>query len=85
MAVPIAYGTLFGCFTWELGAFKAELYAFGVGAIADLAELVLSCHATICYRWAGAFLHFWAFLACDSANANLQIEPSLRLHQHYQI
>jgi len=78
-------GADFGSFTGELAAFKAQFYVFGVGAVADLAELVFSCYATVWTCWAGAFLHFWAFLACDSANTNFQIEQFLRLHQHYQI
>ncbi len=46
LAVTVAYGALFGGFAWELGAFKAESDAFLLGAVADLAEPVLSCNAT---------------------------------------
>lgn len=51
-------------------AFKAEFYAFGVGAVADLAEPVFSCHAACRSVGAGAFLHFGAFLTSDTANTN---------------
>jgi len=75
LAVTVAYGSLFSSFTGELGAFKAEFYAFVVGAVADLAEFVFSCHAASATVGAGAFHHFWAFLTCDSANTNPQIKP----------
>ena len=63
LAVTIAYGSLLGGFAGELAAFKAELDAFGVGAVADFAELVFSCNAANGSVRAGAFLHFWAFFA----------------------
>jgi hypothetical protein len=75
LTVTVAYWPLFGSFTWEIGAFKAEFDTFGVGAVANLAEFVFSCHAANATVWAGAFNHFWAFLTCDSANTNPQIKP----------
>jgi hypothetical protein len=69
---------LFGGFAGELFAFKAEFYAFGVGAVADFAEFVFSCYATNGAVWAGAFVHFWAFFACDSANPNFHLKPSAK-------
>jgi hypothetical protein len=82
LAVTVAYGSLFGGFTGELGAFKAEFDAFGVGAIADLAEFVLSCNAANATVGAGAFNHFWAFFTSDSANTNPQIK-SFPLKKEY--
>jgi hypothetical protein len=70
LAVPVAYGSLFGGFAWKLFAFKAEVYSFGVGAVADLAELVLSGHATGCAVGACAALHSGAFLAGYTANTD---------------
>jgi integrase len=55
LAVTVAYGSLLGGFAGELFAFKAGFYAFGVGAVADLAELVFSCHAACRSVGAGAF------------------------------
>ena len=71
MAVTVADGALLGGFAWELFAFKAEFDAFGVGAVADLAELVFSCHATNCSVGACAALHSGAFFTSDTANTNL--------------
>jgi hypothetical protein len=78
LAVTVAYGSLFGGFTRELGAFKTEFDAFSVGAIANLAEFVLSCHAANIAVGADAFHHFWAFLTCDSANTNPQIKSTTK-------
>lgn len=69
LAVPVAYGTLFGCLAGELAAFKAEFDAFLVGAVAYGAELVGAGYAA-CFSVGAAFgLHFGAFFTCDSAYA----------------
>ncbi len=76
MAVTVAYGPLLGGFAGELLAFKTEFNAFGVSTVADLAELVFSCHAPDVAVGAGAFLHFGTFLACYAANANSHLDTS---------
>jgi hypothetical protein len=45
LAVTVAYGALLGGFAGEFAAFKTELYAFSVGAVADFAEFVFSGYA----------------------------------------
>jgi hypothetical protein len=70
LAVTVAYGSQLGSFARELFAFKAEFDSFGVGAVADLAELVFPCNTADRSVWTGARSHFWAFFACDSANSN---------------
>ena len=70
LIVTVTDGSLLGGFTGELAAFKAEFYAFGVGAVADFAELVLPSHAASCSVGACGTLHSGAFLAGDSANTN---------------
>lgn len=79
LAVAIAYGALLGGFAGELGAFKAEFDAFGVGAVADSAELVFSCYAADGSVWACGFLHFGAFFACDSADTDFHYYSTLLL------
>jgi hypothetical protein len=69
LAVTITDWPQFGGFTGEVFAFKAQFYAFGVSAVADLAKLVFSWHATNPTVWTGACLHFGAFFACYSTNA----------------
>ena len=66
---------MLGGFTGKLAAFEAEFYAFGVGAVADFAELVLPRYATDYAVGAGAFLHSGAFLASNSANTNPHVNP----------
>jgi hypothetical protein len=61
---------LLGGFTGELWAFKAELYAFRISAVANLAELVRSCNTASLSIWTGLFLHFWTFFASDAADTN---------------
>jgi hypothetical protein len=61
---------LLGGFTGELFAFKAQFNAFDECAVADLAKLILSCYAASRSIGAGAFLHFGAFLASNTANTN---------------
>ena len=70
LAVAIAYRALLGGFAGKLGAFKAEFDAFGVGAVAYLAEFVFACYAADGSVWACALLHFGAFFACDSADTD---------------
>jgi hypothetical protein len=70
LAVAIAYGALLGGFAGKLGAFKAEFDAFGVGAVADSAELIFACYAAEFSVWAFALLHFGAFFTCDSADTD---------------
>jgi hypothetical protein len=70
LAVTIAYGALLGSFAGELCTFKAQLYTFGVGAVTDFAELVLSSNTADAAIWARAFLHFGAFFAADSTDAD---------------
>jgi hypothetical protein len=65
---------LLGDFAWELLAFKTQLNAFSESAIADFAELVFPCYAADGAVWAGAFLHFWAFFAGDSANTDSHVK-----------
>lgn len=80
MAVTVAYGSLLGGFAWKLFAFKAEFDSFGMGAVADLAELVFSCYTTSCSIGAVVALHFGAFLTSDTANTNLH-NKSLRYYE----
>jgi hypothetical protein len=68
---------LLGGFTWELATFKAEFHTFSVSAVADFAELVLSCHATNTSIWTCIALHFWAFLAGDSTNTDSHLTVSI--------
>jgi len=63
-----------GDFTGEFGAFKAKFNAFDVGAVADLAKLVFACDTANVAVGAGAFLHFWAFFTCYSANTDSHFE-----------
>jgi hypothetical protein len=76
LAVPVAYWPLLGGFAWELFAFKTEVDAFGVSAVADLAELVLPCNATDSAVWACVALHSGTFLAGDTANTDFHKLPS---------
>jgi hypothetical protein len=69
LAVPVAYGALFGCFAGELFAFEAEFDAFLVGAVADGAEFVWSGYAACFSVGAASCLHFGAFFTCDSTYA----------------
>jgi hypothetical protein len=64
---------LLGCFTWKFLAFKAEVNPLSEGAIADLAEFILSCNAASRSIGAGAFLHFGAFFASNTTNTNPHI------------
>ena len=77
LAVTVAYGALLGGFAGKLGAFKAEFDAFGVGAVADSAELVFACYAADGSVWACVLLHFGAFFACDSADADFHLGINL--------
>jgi hypothetical protein len=58
-------------------AFKAEFFAFEVGAVADFTKLVFSGNTTRRAVWAGAFLHFGAFFASYSTYANKHFEDFL--------
>jgi hypothetical protein len=69
-AVTVTYWSFFSCFTGELFTFKAQLDAFVESAVANLAEFVLSCYASNSAVWASAILHFWAFLASNTAYTN---------------
>jgi hypothetical protein len=71
LAVTIAYGSALGGFAGKLFAFKTQLHAFAIGAVADLTKLVFPSNAADAAVWACAFLHFGAFFAGDSTNANL--------------
>lgn len=73
LAVTVAYWSAFGCFAWELFAFKTQLYAFDIGAVADLAKFVLPSNAAVAAVWACALLHFGAFFAGDSANTDFHV------------
>ena len=70
LAVAIVYWAFFGGFAWKLAAFKAQLDAFDMGAVTDLAKLVFSSYAACWSSGANAFAHFWAFFASDSTNTN---------------
>jgi hypothetical protein len=75
---------LLGGFTWELVAFKAEFNAFGVGAVADLAELVFPCNAADISVWACAFLHFGGhFSHAIPQTPILMSIPSLPVKESY--
>jgi hypothetical protein len=80
LAVTIAYGTLLGGFAGKLWTFKAELNAFGVGAVAYLAELVFACYAADGSVWAITLLHFGAFLAGYSTDTDFHFkhQPKFR-------
>ena len=69
MAVTVAYGSLLGGFAWELVAFKAEFNTFGVGAVADLAELVFPCNAANAPLGQVPFA-FLGIFHSDSTNTN---------------
>jgi hypothetical protein len=70
LAVTVTYWAFLGCFAWELGAFKAKSDLFCEGAVADLTKPVFLCDAATASVWAGAFGHFWAFFAGNSAHTN---------------
>lgn len=76
MAVTVADGSLLGGFTWKLFAFKTKFDAFGVGTVADFAELVFPCNTANCSVGAVAALYSGAFLAGDSANTNPHVQTS---------
>ena len=82
MAVSVADGSLLGGFTGEAAAFKAKFDAFGVGAVADLAELVFPCNAARFSVGACALLHLGTFLAGNTANTNPHTQTSSAKKEH---
>jgi muramoyltetrapeptide carboxypeptidase LdcA involved in peptidoglycan recycling len=69
-AVTIAYGALLGDFTGKIGAIKTQLNASLMSTVADGTEAVFPRHAAHFAVGAASRLHFGAFLAGNSANAN---------------
>jgi len=73
LAVAKTYRTFLGGFAWEVGAFKAQSYAFVEGASSYLAHPVQFRHTSSIAVGANAFLHSGAFFAGDAANTDFHI------------